>query len=466
MARLMNPAQDTKTVGGVVEYYNEMTRQYAAATVTTGNPIGSASEETVLRNTGSSGAWGRALMNVSYDLATGRSVVQLAIPTKSISSGLVAGSGGTIAPVLSRIGKALGSAVDRALLGGWGSTIAGVGVAGLTALSSSEVASSTGAESDTPWTAEGVREILKMLDPTPSGRWADKVHIVGDRADHWWWVYAFTGMNYPTLNIEYNYDSYLDNITAHVPPNWTSLQVAEYLYKNIAGDKKLYEALLNESKNSSDVELAQQAARFAEYSKTAKEIAAALTELVNLGVSLIPGGTFVVSANEAYNGKYVGAAIGILGVIKWGKLAEKVGARIVFKEGPPVLLSQEAAKLIKNMAKEERAVLILELKGAKSAEAASKILKDLADIEIEAMHLLPQAERFAPKFKKAGLEIKDYLRPIEKALHRKKIGPGLHTNVGGNWNKVWDDFFKKYPKAKRQQILDQLAKMLKDFGLE
>ena len=204
-----------------------------------------------------------------------------------------------------------------------------------------------------------------MLDPTPSGRWADKVHIVGDRADHWWWVYAFTGMNYPTLNIEYNYDSYLDNITVHVPPNWTSLQVAEYLYKNIAGDKKLYEALLNESKNSSDVELAQQAARFAEYSKTAKEIAAALTELVNLGVSLIPGGTFVVSANEAYNGKYVGAAIGILGVIKWGKLAEKVGARIVFKEGPPVLLSQEAAKLIKNMAKEERAVLILELKGAK-----------------------------------------------------------------------------------------------------
>ena len=89
-----------------MEYYNEMTRQYAAATVTTGNPIGSASEETVLRNTGSSGAWGRALMNVSYDLATGRSVVQLAIPTKSISSGLVAGSGGTIAPVLSRIGKA------------------------------------------------------------------------------------------------------------------------------------------------------------------------------------------------------------------------------------------------------------------------------------------------------------------------------------------------------------------------
>ena len=83
----------------------------------------------------------------------------------------------------------------------------------------------------------------------------------GDRADHWWWVYAFTGMNYPTLNIEYNYDIYLDNITAHVPPNWTSLQVAEYLYKNIAGDKKLYEALLNESKNSSDVELAQRGAR-------------------------------------------------------------------------------------------------------------------------------------------------------------------------------------------------------------
>ena len=61
---------------------------------------------------------GRALMNVSYDLATGRSVVQLAIPTKSISSGLVAGSGGTIAPVLSRIGEA-SRLSHRSRLAGW-----------------------------------------------------------------------------------------------------------------------------------------------------------------------------------------------------------------------------------------------------------------------------------------------------------------------------------------------------------
>ena len=100
LARLMNPQQETRTVGGVVQYFNELapphfdattgqrnlTAQYAAATVTIANPIGSASEETLLCNTGKSGPSGRALVNVNYDLATGRSVVQLAIPTASISN--------------------------------------------------------------------------------------------------------------------------------------------------------------------------------------------------------------------------------------------------------------------------------------------------------------------------------------------------------------------------------------------
>ena len=190
------------------------------------------------------------------------------------------GSTGTITPALSSIGTAFGSAMDRVFLGGLGSAVADGGLAVLAGLSSSDVSSNTGAESDTKWTAKEVREILRMLDPTPPGRWADKLHIVGDAGDHWWWVYAFTG-HYPTLDIDYTFDTFLKSITAHVPANWTSLQVAEFIYRNIAGDQKLHDALLNELKNPSDVELAQQAARFAEYSKGAKEIAAALKELVD-----------------------------------------------------------------------------------------------------------------------------------------------------------------------------------------
>ena len=115
------------------------------------------------------------------------------------------------------------------------------------------------------------------------------------------------------------------------------------------------------------------------------------------------------------------------------------------------------------MEPEAKTALIAELKAAKSVGKAKEILQRLAKIEIEAMHLLPQ--QFLTKFEKAGLDIKDYIRPIEEALHR--LNPdGLHTINGGNWNKVWREFFDKYPNAKKPQILAQLAKMLRDFGLE
>ena len=42
---------------------------------------------------------------------------------------------------------------------------------------------------------------------------------------------------------------------------------------------------------------------------------------------------------------------------------------------------------------------------------------------------------------------------------------GVHTNSGGNWNGVWDEFFKENPNATRQEILDQLSRMRSDFGI-
>ena len=59
-------------------------------------------------------------------------------------------------------------------------------------------------------------------------------------------------------------------------------------------------------------------------------------------MSLIPGGTFVVSANEAYNGNYVSAAIGIFAILPLGKLGEAVAARIAFKDGAEILIGKEA----------------------------------------------------------------------------------------------------------------------------
>jgi RHS repeat-associated protein len=82
----------------------------------------------------------------------------------------------------------------------------------------------------------------------------------------------------------------------------------------------------------------------------------------------------------------------------------------------------------------------------------------------EAHHQLPK--EFRNQFAKARLDIEDYVIDLEKAAHRLKPG-GLHTGAGaGNWNGAWREFFKRNPNASKQEILDQLAKMRKDFGLE
>jgi hypothetical protein len=104
-------------------------------------------------------------------------------------------------------------------------------------------------------------------------------------------------------------------------------------------------------------------------------------------------------------------------------------------------------------------------------EAAERIVMDVGEkealqtgSEIEMHHLLPQAKRFRKYFENTGLDVEDYQIPLEKWRHRLKPY-GVHTNSGGNWNKVWKQFFKDFPKANKEQILKQLNKMRKDFGI-
>jgi len=53
---------------------------------------------------------------------------------------------------------------------------------------------------------------------------------------------------------------------------------------------------------------------------------------------------------------------------------------------------------------------------------------------------------------------------LEKAAHRLKPD-GLHTGKGvDNWNGAWKKFFET--DRTKQEVLDQLSKMRKDFGLE
>ena len=79
-------------------------------------------------------------------------------------------------------------------------------------------------------------------------------------------------------------------------------------------------------------------------------------------------------------------------------------------------------------------------------------------------HLLPQAGKFSKFFERAGLNIEDFKIPLGKAARRLNSG-GVHTKAGGDWNVVWDNFFKGNPGATRQEILDQLTCMRGDFGI-
>lgn len=93
---------------------------------------------------------------------------------------------------------------------------------------------------------------------------------------------------------------------------------------------------------------------------------------------------------------------------------------------------------------------------------AIKLLKQAAG-EIEEHHLLPQAKEFTEFFRRADLNIEDYTIYLQKAEHRLKPD-GIHTGTE-NWNKVWKQFKNDNPYATKEQILEQLKKMIDDFKL-
>ena len=97
-----------------------------------------------------------------------------------------------------------------------------------------------------------------------------------------------------------------------------------------------------------------------------------------------------------------------------------------------------------------------------AGEAWDSLLAKTNQLSVEVHHLLPR--EFANRFGPLGLKIDDYTIYIDKASHRLKPG-GLHAGQE-NWNKQWREFFAEVPKPTREQVLEQLDKMKKEFGLE
>ena len=83
---------------------------------------------------------------------------------------------------------------------------------------------------------------------------------------------------------------------------------------------------------------------------------------------------------------------------------------------------------------------------------------------IENHHQLPRLYR--AHFERAGLDIEDYVIPLPMDVHRL-LPNGLHTGQGAaNWNGAWRAFFTENENRTRAEILAELARLRRVFGLE
>src|SRR5439155_1479473 len=80
-----------------------------------------------------------------------------------------------------------------------------------------------------------------------------------------------------------------------------------------------------------------------------------------------------------------------------------------------------------------------------------------APAEADAHHMLPQAERFAGNFQKAGVNI-----------HDPRLGTWWertqHLKNSSAWNQSWDQFFRTGPKN-ALQVLQFAQKLSKVYGI-
>ncbi|WP_190273715.1 RHS repeat-associated core domain-containing protein [Granulicella mallensis] len=81
---------------------------------------------------------------------------------------------------------------------------------------------------------------------------------------------------------------------------------------------------------------------------------------------------------------------------------------------------------------------------------------------IEIHHLLPR--QFASFFERAGLDVEDHTIPLGRTQHRLKPN-GVHAQGSDGWNQTWARWIENNGNASKQQILAQLARMRKAFGI-
>jgi hypothetical protein len=103
---------------------------------------------------------------------------------------------------------------------------------------------------------------------------------------------------------------------------------------------------------------------------------------------------------------------------------------------------------------------IISITPAGKVEKVAKIAKSATNLHKH--HLLPV--KYKDKFKEKGLNIEDYKisLPVDKHILKPN---GIHTKLGGNWNGEWKKFFEKNPNPTKEDILNHMNTLRKDFGI-
>lgn len=169
-----------------------------------------------------------------------------------------------------------------------------------------------------------------------------------------------------------------------------------------------------------------------------------LWDAANIGLDLVSLG------RNLYHGDLKGAAVDAGGLLV--DVAATLIPCVPGGAGAGIKAARGAAKAADKAADAARAVD----RAGDAARAAR------AAAFVERHHLLPR--EFADNFAKVGLDIEKFVIKLPQDAHRLKPG-GLHTGEA-NWNAMWAQFFREHPNYTRQDVLDQLDKMKKLFGLE
>ena len=110
--------------------------------------------------------------------------------------------------------------------------------------------------------------------------------------------------------------------------------------------------------------------------------------------------------------------------------------------------------------------IVMAVSGVGDAEALAEGACSLGEYVLEFHHLLPNKPELAEKFAAVGIDDLDsYVVRMWRGDHRLINYKGLHTNVGGNWNAVWEQFFDYNSAYTAEDVFNKLGEMIDQFDI-